>query len=326
MVRYLPIDAFRGLTILGMVFFTVTLRLSSDLPEPLRHNVWGSLHLGDFVLPMFLFASGLSLAYFLQRREKEETKIFLRNVFGRFGKLAALGVLLSFFSAYWFLEMDEVMLSALLFIICIALHKLNWKINLGIIFFINVSYIALIQLDMVTIFIGHYLGGYPAALYYLPVMLVGLMIGKAIISKKLWCEQNAITVLIIGAFFVIFWGLIPINKLTATPSFIMLSILFSFLVFALIERISRKIQSAKELEYLGRKPIRYWILMYLVFIIPLWFYIEVSELTSPLSLHWPFGILISLGLMVLFWGVSHLIDYTTIIDRIRSFTIVIFLR
>ena len=57
-----------------MVFFTVTLRLSSDLPDPLRHNVWGSLHLGDFVLPMFLFASGLSLAYFLQKREKEQYK------------------------------------------------------------------------------------------------------------------------------------------------------------------------------------------------------------------------------------------------------------
>ena len=182
----------------------------------------------------------------------------------------------------------------------------------------------LLHYQVTDIFIGHYLGGYPAALYYLPVMIVGLMISKAIISKKLWCEQNSITVLLIGVFFVIFWGVIPINKMTATPSFIMLSILFSFLIFALIERVTKKIQSVKELEYLGRKPIRYWILMYIVFIIPLWFYIEVSELALPLSLHWPFGILISLGLMVLFWAVSHLVDYTTIIDRLRSFTIVIF--
>jgi len=314
MVRYLPIDAFRGLTILGMVFFTVTLRLSSDLPELLRHNVWGSLRLGDFVLPMFLFASGLSLAYYIQKREKDGKTIFLKSVSTRFGKLALVVILLSFFSASGFLEMDEVMLSAILFVVCIVLYKLDWRIHLGIIFVINCSYLVLLHFQVTDIFIGHYLGGYPAALYYLPVMLVGLMISKAIISKKLWCEQNAITFLIIGVFFVIFWGLIPINKLTATPSFIMLSILFSLLVFALIERISRKIQSVQELEYLGRKPIRYWILMYIVFIIPLWFYIEVSKLTLPLSLHWPFGILISLGLMVLFWAVSHMIDYVTISD------------
>ena len=318
------IDEFRGLTIIGMVFFTITLRLSSDLPEILRHNVWGSLHVGDFILPMFLFSSGLSLAYYIQKREKEGKTILLKSVSTRFGKLAFVGIFLSFFSAYGFLEMDEVMLSAILFVACIVLYKLDWRIHLGIIFVTNCSYFGLLYFQVTDIFIGHYLGGYPAALYYLPVMLVGLMIGKAIILKKLWCEQNAITVLLIGVFFVIFWGFIPINKMTATPSFIMFSILFSFLVFALIERMARKIQSMQELEYLGRKPIRYWILMYIVFIIPLWFYIEVSELTLPLSLQWPFGILISLGLMVLFWAVSHLIDYTTIIDRLGSFTIVIF--
>jgi len=216
------------------------------------------------------------------------------------------------------------MLSAILFVSCIVIYKLDWRIHLGIIFVINCSYLVVLYFQATDIFIGHYLGGYPAGLYYLPVMLVGLMISKVTISKKLWCEQNAITVLLIGVFFVIFWGFIPINKMTATPSFIMISILFSFLVFALIDRIKRKIPPLKKLEYIGRKPIRYWILMYIVFIIPLWFYVEESEMTLPLFIYWPFGILISFGLMVLFWVVSHLIDHITIIDRLRSFTIVIF--
>ena len=56
-------DAFRGLAIVGMVFFTLTLKLSRNLPDILKHNVSGSLHLGDFVLPMFIFGSGISLAY-----------------------------------------------------------------------------------------------------------------------------------------------------------------------------------------------------------------------------------------------------------------------
>jgi predicted acyltransferase len=324
MERDCAIDLFRGVTIVGMVFFTVTLRLSRNLPEILRHNVWGYLHVGDFILPMFLFASGLSLAYYIQKRKKEEKTGFIKNVGMRFGKLALVGILLSFFSASEFLEMDEVMLSAILFIICVMLYRLDWKIHLVIIFLINCSYFVLLHFQITVIFVGHYLGGYSAALYYLPVILVGLMIGKEIISKKVWSEQNAIIILIISVFFIIFFGFIPINKLTVTPSFIMLSILFSFLVFAFIEYISGKIQFGKELEYLGRKPIRYWILMYIIFIIPLWFYIQVSELTLPLSLNWPFGIIISIGLMILFWAISHLIDYTAIIDLLHFFTIVIF--
>jgi len=314
MARYRPIDAFRGLAIIAMVFFTVTLRLSSDLPEPLRHNVWGSLHLGDFVLPMFLFASGLSLAYFLQKREKEEQGIFLRNVIGRFGKLALVGVSLSFFSAYRFLEMDEVMLIAILFIVCVALHRLNWKVILGIIFFINLSYIAVIQLGRESIFVGHYLGGYPAALYYLPVMLIGLVIGKGIISNRLWCRSNKMTIGMIFAFFLIFWGFIPINKLTASSSFVMLSILFSFLIFAVMERMVRNTSSMGELEYIGRKPLRYWLMMYIVFLIPLRFSIEFSEQVLPLHLPWRIGIAMSLGLMMLLWGMSHIFDYMTISD------------
>ena len=302
------IDAYRGFAIIGMVFFTATLRLSRELPEPLRHNVWGSLHLGDFILPMFLFASGLSLAYFLHKKEREEQNVFLQDVLGRFGKLILVGVLLSFFSAYGFLEMDEVILSAILFIVCVAFSKFDWKIILGIIFFINISYILIIQLGWVSIFIGHYLGGYPAALYYLPVMLIGLMLGKGIISKGLWCQRNILTILLIFVFFIIFWGFIPINKMTASPSFVMLSILFSFMVFAVLEKIVTKITSFKELEYLGRKPLRYWILMYIIFIIPLWFYIEYTGQVLPLSLPWFIGLALSLVLMLLFWVISHMID------------------
>jgi len=295
-----------------MIFFTVTLRLSSDLPDSLRHNVWGSIHLGDFILPMFLFASGLSLAYFLRKREKEERKVFWVDVIKRFAKLAFVGVSLSFFSAYGFLEMDEVMLCALLFIACVALSRLDWKIVLGIIFFINLSYIFLMQLNQVDIFIGHYLGGYPATLYYLPVMLTGLTIGKGIISEKLWCEKNKIFVVMIFIFFILFRVFIPINKMTASPPFIMLSILFSFLVFAVIEIVLCNIGVMNKLENMGRKPLRYWVMLYIVFIIPLWFYVEFSRQTLPLQIYWPIGIVISLGLMLFLWSTFHITNYINV--------------
>jgi len=306
MIRNQSIDAFRGLAIIGMVFFTLTLRLSRNLPEILRHNVWESVHLGDFILPIFLFASGLSLAYFIQEREKQNT--FSRDVVKRFGKLALVGISLSFFSAYVFLGMDEVILSAILFIACVALSKLDWKTILIIIFFINLSYLVLIQLDQVSIFIGHYLGGYPAAIYYLPIMLIGLTIGKGIISDELWCKRNKIIIVMIFAFFLIFSVFIPINKLTASPSFVMLSILFSFLIFFIIEKIVASLNSFGELEYIGRKPLRYWLMMYIFFLIPLELYKEYSGQFFPLQIYWIFSVIISLIMVIILWGLSHLID------------------
>ena len=309
MDRYQPIDSFRGVAILGMVFFTATLRLSSNLPDILRHNVWGSIHLGDFILPMFLFASGLSLSFYLQKYEK---KLLNKKVFKRFIILVSIGISLSIFSAYGFLEMDEVMLSALLFIACVALSKVDWKIILGIIFFINLSYIALIQLNYENIFIGHYLGGYPATLYYLPIMLTGFIMGKETISTKLLCKNNKIIISTILFFFILFWLLIPLNKMTATPSFIMLSILFSFLIFISIEKLTTTIPPLKRLEKLGKKPLRYWLVMYIVFLIPLWFYSEFNNQTCPLSFQWHIAVIISFGLMLVFYIVSSLVEYINV--------------
>ena len=312
MNRYQPIDAFRGLAILGMVFFTVTLRLSKDLPDVIRHNVWGSVHLGDFILPMFLFASGLSLAFFLQKMEKKKKNVILKKTFLRFGKLALIGIFLSFFSAYGFLEMDEVMLSSILFITCVALSKINWKIIIVIIFIINFSYIILIHNDLTNIFIGHYLGGYPAAIYYLPVMLTGLLIGKGIISEQLWSGRNQVVFWTTFVFFLTFLIFIPLNKMTATPSFIMLSILFSFAIFAIVEQIVNNGFNFKRLEYIGKKPIRYWLIMYFIFIIPLWFYIEFFN--NNISFQWYIGLLFSILLIVTFYIISITFNHFTISD------------
>ena len=308
MKRDHSIDAFRGIAILGMVFFTITLRLSRNLPDVLRHNSSGSVHLGDLILPMFLFASGLSLAFFLNKKEMKQRKIFYRKAIGRFGKLALIGISLSFFSANGFLEMDEVMLSAILFIVCIALSRFDWKFNLGVIFLISVSYIALMQLDKIGIFAGHYLGGYPAAFYYLPVMLTGLVIGKGIISEGLWCKSNKIVSWAIFIFFLFFMISTPLDKMTVTPSFIMLSILFSIIMFSLVVMMISNFSSLKILQYIGKKPIRYWLLMYVVLLIPLWFYVEISDMSLPLNIQWYIGILLSLGSILLLFAIYRFID------------------
>ena len=314
MHRNQSIDSFRGLAILGMVFFTFTLRLSRNLPDILRHNARGSVHIGDFILPMFLFASGLSLAYFIEKRKNQRQDIFYKDVTKRFARLALIGICISFFSTNRFFGMDEVMLSAILFIACILLYKIDWKIILVLIFLINSTYFILVYFDEISIFKMYYLGGYPAALYYLPVMLTGLIIGKEIIKKDLWSKNNKIIFFAIIIYFIFFYLLIPIDKLAVTPSFMMISIIFSILVFIIVKGLIQKLPFKKELEYLGKKPIRYWLMMFIIFLIPLWFYFEITNQTFPLNINWFIAIILSFGAMLLLYLVSIVIDYTTISD------------
>jgi len=306
MKRCISIDAFRGVAILGMIFFTLTLRLSSNLPDILRHNVWGQVHLGDFILPMFLFASGLSLPFFIKKREKQKT--FLKDVLKRFTKLALIGIFLSYFSAYALFGMDEVMLCAILFLITIIIRKLNWKIILFIVFMINCSYLLILELDMLYIFIGRYLGGYLAALYYLPIMLIGFIIGKNLIIEKLWSRKNMTILLFVILNFTIFYFQTPLNKLIASPSFIMLSIIFSFMLFIIIKHIIENLGSLGELEYIGKKPLRYWLMMYCFIIIPLTIFTKYSKQSIPLNINWLFSIVISLSIFFMLWGISKFID------------------
>ena len=119
---------------------------------------------------------------------------------------------------------------------------------------------------------------------------------------------------LIFLYFLIFMFLTPLNKTTATPSFIMLSILFSYFVFILLDILMRSIESLGEIEYIGKKPIRYWLMMYIIFIIPLTIYAQYSKKSIPLQVHWLNSIIISLSLLFLLWAISKIIDYKTISD------------
>jgi len=306
-----------------MVFFTLTLKLSSNLPGPLRHNVPGSFHAGDIVLPMFLFASGLSLAHYIENRKSLESCDFIKGIIGRFGKLALIGVSLSYFSAHGLFEMDEVMLSAICFLACIFLSRLNWKIALVIILLIDLSYLLLIKFDHTYIFSRHYLGGYLSAFYYLPVMLSGLYAGRNMIIKdrpnyravsmentqeKHVSANNLLFMSGVLVLFLLSLLYVPIDKLVAAPAFMMLSILVSFLLFIVISNIKFKNPIVEQIEYLGKNPLRFWMMMYMLMIIPAIIYLRSTDGYFPLYVPWLIGIFISLTFMFLLWGLSLILD------------------
>jgi len=308
MERNRSIDAFRGITIIGMVFFSLTLKLSKNLPEPLRHNARGMLHLGDLILPMFIFASGLSIAYFIEKIDKLKGEEYYSKIIGRFALLIMVGIGLSYFSANGFLLMDEVMLIAILFIICFLIYKVNWLISIILVFVINSSYLVLLNYGWEEMFFNYYLGGYPATIYYLPIMLIGSLIGKGILSDTLWCKDNVIIFSIVMLFFIITIFLYPIDKLAVTPSFMMFSIIFSIMLFTIVDIAMKKVKNLAPLEYLGRKPLRYWLMMYLFFMIPIILYSKYYEVSLPFDIDWLFGIFLAFGFIAFLAVFSILID------------------
>ncbi|MCC6492078.1 MAG: DUF5009 domain-containing protein, partial [Pirellulales bacterium] len=62
--RLLSLDAFRGLTILGMILVNNQM---AEAYTPLEHAQWHGWTPTDFVFPFFLFIVGSSLAYSLRK-------------------------------------------------------------------------------------------------------------------------------------------------------------------------------------------------------------------------------------------------------------------
>lgn len=303
------IDAFRGISIILMVFFTATLKLSDELPDLIKHNSRGSFHFGDVVLPMFLFASGLSLVYFLEKYGGDRREGIDRKIVGeRFLKLALVGILLSHWSTRGFLEMDEVMLSAILFLGCVLFSKMDWKIVMGLILGINLSYGLLIHLDWDGVFREYYLGGYYAVPFYFTVMLSGFMVGRNTVKEGFLEKGNQALFILFLGYFLISLAISPVDKLEATPSFMMLSVLISLILFCAIREIVQIIPDLGELEYLGRKPIRYWIMMYVGFMIPLMERAWRTDTHLPLDNSWPIAVVGSLTLLVALWLISKVFD------------------
>jgi len=292
-MRIHSIDVFRGISILLMVFFTLILRLSDSLPDLIVHNVRESLHIGDFVLPMFLFASGISLVFFMKKRKDLETTIL--DIVGRFGKFVMISLFISSFSAGELFGMDELMLSAVLFLPVVLLIRFSDKVLAGVGIAVFALYFALQAFALLPDFALHYLGGYPAAIFYLPVMLAGAIVGKNLDKLK---EMFVISV----AISIVLLAIIPPYKMAVSPSFMALSVSISLLVFILVQKIRNG-----AIEYLGKKPIRYWVLMFAILIVPLDFYI-ISTGEDRVSLWWFDAVLASLIAMVVLFAASKAID------------------
>ncbi|MFH0885423.1 MAG: heparan-alpha-glucosaminide N-acetyltransferase domain-containing protein [Candidatus Micrarchaeota archaeon] len=296
-MRVRAIDAFRGTAIVLMVFFSLAFNLSAELPDFLKHNQPNEISPGDFVLPMFLFASGMSLVFFVKKREKAGTAGYLMDIIGRSGKLAIIWIFLSPFSSGTMFGMDELALSLILSVVSLLLIDLPDYWIAAAALAPAAAYLALGYAGVLPDFPSYYLGGFAAAPFYLPVMLAGIIAGKSL--NGVW--KIAVAALIIGLVLTFF---VPPYKSGVSPSFIALSIAVSAFAYMVIERLG-----LHALEYPGKKPLEFWILMYVLLIIPLVFYAIATKSGLPLDMPWPAALGISVVCIPILIAASKALGY-----------------
>lgn len=259
--RNQAIDIFRGATIFIMVFFTVTALLSDQLPYYAAHNIPDAFHPGDLILPMFLFASGMSLVFFEKKRLKTPPEEFRKIILKRIALLFVVSVSLSHILLGHLLGMDEIMLNLLLFIPSLYLVRLSDKTVLAVSFAVILLHFGLFEAGMLPDYLKTgYLGGYYGAVWYLPVMLGGILCARN-------QERTKLFVYIFGAATIVMSYFCMPYKMNLYPTFIPLSIAWGFLFFELSKLIHSDI-----LIYYGRTPLRYWVFQIALVMFPVRLY------------------------------------------------------
>ena len=296
------IDAVRGLAIAGMILFTVAPQVCQSLPSFLAHNDFHRLLIGDFVFPLFLFTSGMSLAHLA-------TRIKTRGFTGIFRKILLQAVTLAVFSPVTtghFLGMDEVGMNLVLFFPCLLIANLPTFGIIAVQLSVLLGYFVFQAYGWLPDFHRVYLGGYFGAIWYLPIMLGGVLAAKYPTSRMTIALGSLLTALLLSFF-------IPPLKMISAPSFMALSIGVCAFLLHLVQG-----KRSGFLEYLGLRPLRVWVLQFLLVLGPLrlgvYQIFDIQQLDIPWFLV-PVAALATLFVIVI---ASLLIDWFTSRDAKKN--------
>jgi hypothetical protein len=128
-------------------------------------------------------------------------------------------------------------------------------------------------------------------------MLSGLVLAKNLNQSKKYLLLFSILSLILIYF-------VPPYKINLSPSFFSLSIATSILFFEITKNIKLNF-----LIYLGKTPLRFWILMFFVFIIPIRIYAVLTQKSDlRLSFSHSTGLLLTIFSLALLYAISKIID------------------
>lgn len=266
--RLLSLDAFRGLTIVGMILVNHPGSWGHVYP-PLRHATWHGLTPTDLIFPFFIFITGISIVFALGGLKESGAsqsqligKLALRSLV-----IFLLGLLFYLWPDFNFAEMriPGVLqrIALVYFFSSLIFLKTDWKQQASLVVIILLGYWALMSfvpvpgigpanlepetnlgawLDQVTMK-GHLyrpnedpeglLGTLPA----IATGLLGILTGTLIRSKKINPDKKVVWLFVSGSLLSglgYLWDLgFPINKNLWTSSFVVVTAGLGLIVFAL---------------------------------------------------------------------------------------------
>lgn len=281
---------------MGMFFYSVVGTLSRDLPPLLEHNIPGKLRLGDFVLSLFLFSSGMSLAILRRRYDTLWRLTLWTSTIKRLSLMLFASAFITPFSTGRFGGMDEVMLNAILTVPTLLLASAGTLTNTAVIIFIALIYYVLPLLGMTTFPSVQYLGGYKGAIFFLPVLAAGTLVSHS------WRERALRHTCVWALMTAGMWTLLGTpDKMLLTPSFMALSCCVSTLTLYALGRFSI---CNTWMEYCGRHSLRMWCLMF-VLIGPARLYAETNLHARQLTLGSGEAVIIAMLWMMMSYAMSR---------------------
>lgn len=197
------------------------------------------------------------------------------------------------FSVGQVLGMDEMMLNLVLTVPALIILSFGKTITWGIVLAVWAVNIAIIYADGLPELPQQYLGGYQMAVFWLPILLGGAIIGGPIKWRGaersmlrqlgIWMMLLAVAVALSG------WP----DKMRVTAGFGVLSVVVCMVVHYALKHLSLR---CRWLEYFGSRPLRMWGLMFCL-LGPLRLYGEVELKRAALSFSPLAAVSASLGWM-----------------------------
>ncbi len=292
--RIFSLDAFRGLTIAGMII----VNNQGDwqhVYRPLKHASWHGWLGADIIFPFFLFICGVSIAISFSKKSDDETgrSLFFKKIIIRSILIFLLGLIINFFPEFNFtnfripgvLQRIAVcyLISAIIFIyLKEKIQILISIIILAVYFFLLQSFPScdasascdpfsaaqnLCRTVDINILGGHTYkngtapgldpDGILSTLPSIASTLAGVFFGKMFISRKKFSFMILIgAILIISGLFLD--KIIPINKILWTPSYVLLMAGLAsvmFLLFSFLIDSRKNLLWSKPFIFLGENAL-----------------------------------------------------------------------
>lgn len=148
--RLLSLDAFRGITVAGMILVNNP-GSWSDIYPPLRHAEWNGCTPTDLIFPFFLFIVGTSIHYAYQdKREEGLTKKVFLKILKRASIIFLLGLFLTLFPKFNFetVRIPGVLqrIGVVFFVASILYLTTTWLTQLRVAVILLVSYYLMMTL------------------------------------------------------------------------------------------------------------------------------------------------------------------------------------